>query len=562
MSEDKKVIFSMVGVSKSFNNNNKQVLKDIYLSFFYGAKIGIIGLNGSGKSTLLKIIAGLDKSFQGEVHFSEGFKVGYLEQEPKLDDSKTVIDIVKEGMQESVDVLNEYNEINDKFALPEYYEDSEKMEFLMKRQGELQDKIDALGAWDLDTKLNIAMDALRCPEKDAKISVLSGGERRRVALCRLLLKEPEILLLDEPTNHLDAESVLWLEQHLSQYKGTVIAITHDRYFLDNVAGWILELDRGEGIPWKGNYSSWLDQKSKRLAKEEKVESKRRKTLERELEWVRMSPKGRRTKSKSRLSNYEKLLQDKSKEQEEKIELYIPPGPRLGNNVIDAVNVAKGFDDKLLYDNLEFKLPPAGIVGIIGPNGAGKTTLFRMIMDQEKPDSGTFNVGETVKIAYVDQQHADIDLEKTIWEQITDGQEQINVGGKLMNSRAYVAKFNFNGSDQNKKVGVLSGGERNRLHLALTLRQEANVLLLDEPTNDLDVNTLRVLEEGLENFAGCAVIISHDRWFLDRVCTHILAFEGNSNVYYYEGSYSDYEENKKKRLGDVSPTRIKYRKLKR
>ena len=562
MSEDKKVIFSMVGVSKSFNSNNKQVLKDIYLSFFYGAKIGIIGLNGSGKSTLLKIIAGLDKSFQGEVHFSEGFKVGYLEQEPKLDDSKTVIDIVKEGMQESVDVLNEYNEINDKFALPEYYEDSEKMEFLMKRQGELQDKIDALGAWDLDTKLNIAMDALRCPEKDAKISVLSGGERRRVALCRLLLKEPEILLLDEPTNHLDAESVLWLEQHLSQYKGTVIAITHDRYFLDNVAGWILELDRGEGIPWKGNYSSWLDQKSKRLAKEEKVESKRRKTLERELEWVRMSPKGRRTKSKSRLSNYEKLLQDKSKEQEEKIELYIPPGPRLGNNVIDAVNVAKGFDDKLLYDNLEFKLPPAGIVGIIGPNGAGKTTLFRMIMDQEKPDSGTFNVGETVKIAYVDQQHADIDLEKTIWEQITDGQEQINVGGKLMNSRAYVAKFNFNGSDQNKKVGVLSGGERNRLHLALTLRQEANVLLLDEPTNDLDVNTLRALEEGLENFAGCAVIISHDRWFLDRVCTHILAFEGNSNVYYYEGSYSDYEENKKKRLGDVSPTRIKYRKLKR
>ena len=561
MSEDKKVIFSMVGVSKSFNNN-KQVLKDIYLSFFYGAKIGIIGLNGSGKSTLLKIIAGLDKSFQGEVHFSEGFKVGYLEQEPKLDDSKTVIDIVKEGMQESVDVLNEYNEINDKFALPEYYEDSEKMEFLMKRQGELQDKIDALGAWDLDTKLNIAMDALRCPEKDAKISVLSGGERRRVALCRLLLKEPEILLLDEPTNHLDAESVLWLEQHLSQYKGTVIAITHDRYFLDNVAGWILELDRGEGIPWKGNYSSWLDQKSKRLAKEEKVESKRRKTLERELEWVRMSPKGRRTKSKSRLSNYEKLLQDKSKEQEAKIELYIPPGPRLGNNVIDAVNVAKGFDDKLLYDNLEFKLPPAGIVGIIGPNGAGKTTLFRMIMDQEKPDSGTFNVGETVKIAYVDQQHADIDLEKTIWEQITDGQEQINVGGKLMNSRAYVAKFNFNGSDQNKKVGVLSGGERNRLHLALTLRQEANVLLLDEPTNDLDVNTLRALEEGLENFAGCAVIISHDRWFLDRVCTHILAFEGNSNVYYYEGSYSDYEENKKKRLGDVSPTRIKYRKLKR
>ena len=562
MSEDKKVIFSMVGVSKSFNNNNKQVLKDIYLSFFYGAKIGIIGLNGSGKSTLLKIIAGVDKSYQGEVHFSDGFNVGYLEQEPKLDDSKTVIDIVKEGMQESVDVLKEYNEINDKFALPEYYEDADKMESLMKRQGELQDKIDALDAWDIDTKLNIAMDALRCPEPDTKISVLSGGERRRVALCRLLLKEPEILLLDEPTNHLDAESVLWLEEHLSKYKGTVIAITHDRYFLDNVAGWILELDRGEGIPWKGNYSSWLDQKSKRLAKEEKVESKRRKTLERELEWVRMSPKGRRTKSKARLSNYEKLLEDKSKDKEEKIELYIPPGPRLGNNVIESVNVSKSFDDKLLYENLEFKLPPAGIVGVIGPNGAGKTTLFRMIMEQEKPDSGSFSVGETVKIAYVDQQHAEIDLNKTIWEQITDGQEQISVGGKLMNSRAYVAKFNFNGSDQNKKVGVLSGGERNRLHLALTLRQEANVLLLDEPTNDLDVNTLRALEEGLENFAGCAVIISHDRWFLDRICTHILAFEGNSSVYYYEGGFSEYEENRRKRLGDISPSRIKYKKLKR
>jgi len=562
MSEDKKVIFSMVGVSKSFNNNNKQVLKDIYLSFFYGAKIGIIGLNGSGKSTLLKIIAGVEKSYQGEVHFSEGFNVGYLEQEPKLDDSKTVIDIVKEGMQESVDVLKEYNEINDKFALPEFYEDSDKMESLMKRQGELQDKIDALDAWDIDTKLNIAMDALRCPESDTKISVLSGGERRRVALCRLLLKEPEILLLDEPTNHLDAESVLWLEEHLSKYKGTVIAITHDRYFLDNVAGWILELDRGEGIPWKGNYSSWLDQKSNRLAKEEKVESKRRKTLERELEWVRMSPKGRRTKSKARLSNYEKLLEDKSKDKEEKIELYIPPGPRLGNNVIESINVSKSFDEKLLYENLEFKLPPAGIVGVIGPNGAGKTTLFRMIMEQEQPDSGSFSVGETVKIAYVDQQHAEIDLNKTIWEQITDGQEQINVGGKLMNSRAYVAKFNFNGSDQNKKVGVLSGGERNRLHLALTLRQEANVLLLDEPTNDLDVNTLRALEEGLENFAGCAVIISHDRWFLDRVCTHILAFEGNSSVYYYEGGFSEYEENRRKRLGDISPTRIKYKKLKR
>ncbi|MDG2086489.1 MAG: energy-dependent translational throttle protein EttA [Flavobacteriales bacterium] len=562
MSEDKKVIFSMVGVSKSFNNNNKQVLKDIYLSFFYGAKIGIIGLNGSGKSTLLKIIAGLDKSFQGEVHFSDEYNVEYLEQDPKLDETKTVIDIVKEGMQESVDVLNEYNAINEKFALPEYYEDTNKMEELMRKQGELQDQIDALDAWDLDTKLNIAMDALRCPESDTSISVLSGGERRRVALCRLLLKEPEILLLDEPTNHLDAESVMWLEQHLSKYKGTVIAITHDRYFLDNVAGWILELDRGEGIPWKGNYSSWLDQKSKRLAKEEKVESKRRKTLERELEWVRMSPKGRRTKSKARLNNYEQLLQDNSKEKEEKIELYIPPGPRLGNNVIDAINVSKSFDDKLLYDNLEFKLPPAGIVGIIGPNGAGKTTLFRMIMDQEKADSGVFKVGETVKIAYVDQQHTEIDLNKTIWEQITEGQEQINVGGKLMNSRAYVAKFNFNGSDQNKKVGVLSGGERNRLHLALTLRKEANVLLLDEPTNDLDVNTLRALEEGLNNFAGCAVIISHDRWFLDRVCTHILAFEGNSSVYYFEGSYSDYEENKKKRIGDISPTRIKYKKLKR
>ena len=562
MSEDKKVIFSMVGVSKSFNNNNKQVLKDIYLSFFYGAKIGIIGLNGSGKSTLLKIIAGVEKSFQGDVHFSEGYNIGYLEQEPKLDDSKTVIDIVKEGMQESVDVLQEYNEINNKFALPECYEDADKMENLMKRQGELQDKIDALGAWDLDTKLNIAMDALRCPEPDTKISVLSGGERRRVALCRLLLKEPEILLLDEPTNHLDAESVLWLEEHLSKYKGTVIAITHDRYFLDNVAGWILELDRGEGIPWKGNYSSWLDQKSKRLAKEEKVESKRRKTLERELEWVRMSPKGRRTKSKARLSNYEKLLENKSKDKEEKIELYIPPGPRLGNNVIESVNVSKSFDDKILYENLEFKLPPAGIVGVIGPNGAGKTTLFRMIMGQESADSGSFSVGETVKIAYVDQQHADIDPNKTIWEQITDGQEQINVGGKLMNSRAYVAKFNFSGSDQNKKVGVLSGGERNRLHLALTLRKEANVLLLDEPTNDLDVNTLRALEEGLDNFAGCAVIISHDRWFLDRICTHILAFEGNSSVYYYEGGFSDYEENRRNRLGDISPTRIKYKKLKR
>jgi len=561
MLDDKKIIFSMIGVSKSFNNG-KQVLKDIYLSFFYGAKIGIIGLNGSGKSTLLNIISGVEKSYQGDVTFSDGYKVGYLEQEPKLDNSKTVLEIVKEGMQEAVDVLADYNAINDAFGLPENYEDADKMEKLMKDQGVLQDKIEALGAWDIDTKLNIAMDALRCPEPDAQISVLSGGERRRVALCRLLLQEPEILLLDEPTNHLDAESVMWLEQHLSEYKGTVIAITHDRYFLDNVAGWILELDRGEGIPWKGNYTSWLEQKTKRLAQEEKTESKRRKTLERELEWVRMSPKGRRTKSKSRLSNYEKLLGSERRDKEDKIELYIPPGPRLGTNVIDAEKVSKAFGDKLLYENLEFKLPPAGIVGIIGPNGAGKTTLFRMIMGQETADSGTFKVGETVKIAYVDQQHTDIDLEKTIWEQITGGLEQVNVGGKLMNSRAYVAKFNFNGSDQNKKIGVLSGGERNRLHLAMTLRQEANVLLLDEPTNDLDVNTLRALEEGLDNFAGCAVIISHDRWFLDRVCTHILAFEGDSKVVYFEGGYSDYEENRKKRLGDISPKRIKYRKLKR
>ena len=562
MSDDKKIIFSMTGLSKSYNNNNNQVLKDIYLSFFYGAKIGIIGLNGSGKSTLLKIIAGVEKSYQGDITFSEGYKTGYLEQEPKLDDNKTVIDIVKEGMHEAVEVLDAYNKINDSLGLPENYENPDKMEELLKEQGDLQDKIEALGAWDIETKLNIAMDALRCPEPDTKISVLSGGERRRVALCRLLLQEPEILLLDEPTNHLDAESVLWLEQHLSEYKGTVIAITHDRYFLDNVAGWILELDRGEGIPWKGNYSSWLDQKTKRLAQEEKTESKRKRTLERELEWVRMSPKGRRTKSKSRLSNYEKLLSEEGKRKEDKIELYIPPGPRLGTNVIDAEGVSKAFGDKLLYENLDFKLPPAGIVGIIGPNGAGKTTLFRMIMQQEYADSGSFKIGETVKIAYVDQQHADIDMEKTIWQQITDGQEQVNVGGKLMNSRAYVAKFNFSGSDQNKKVGVLSGGERNRLHLAMTLRQEANVLLLDEPTNDLDVNTLRALEEGLENFAGCAVIISHDRWFLDRVCTHILAFEGNSSVVYFEGGYSDYEENRRKRLGDISPKRIKYRKLKR
>ena len=560
MSDDKKVIFSMSGLSKSFNNNNKQVLKNIYLSFFYGAKIGIIGLNGSGKSTLLKIIAGVDKSYQGDIVFSEGYSIGYLEQEPKIDDNKTVIDVVKEGMQEAVDVLREYNLVNEAFALPENYEDQQKMEKLMEKQSLLQDKIESLGAWDIEAKLNIAMDALRCPQPETKISVLSGGERRRVALCRLLLQDPDILLLDEPTNHLDTESVLWLEQYLSKYKGTVIAITHDRYFLDNVAGWILELDRGEGIPYKGNYSSWLEQKTKRLAQEEKTESKRRKTLERELEWVRMSPKGKRSKSKSRLNNYNTLLSEEVKEKEDKIELYIPPGPRLGTNVIDAKAVQKSFGDKLLYENLEFKLPPAGIVGVIGPNGAGKTTLFRMIMGKENVDSGSFKVGETVKIAYVDQQHSEINPEKTIWEQITDGNEQINVSGKFINSRAYVARFNFHGSDQNKKVGVLSGGEQNRLHLAITLKQEANVLLLDEPTNDLDVNTLRALEEGLLNFGGCAVVISHDRWFLDRICTHILAFEGNSKVVFFEGSYSDYEENRKKRLGDILPKRIKYRKI--
>ena len=557
---DQQIIFSMNRVSKTFPSNNKQVLKDIHLSFFYGAKIGIIGLNGSGKSTLLKIIAGLDKSFQGDVHFSKEHTIGYLAQEPEMDDSKTVMDIVKEGMQEAVDLIAEYNDINNQFALPEVYENADKMEKLMAKQGELQDQIDAAGAWDLETKLNIAMDALRCPEGEKSVSVLSGGEKRRVALCRLLLKEPDILLLDEPTNHLDAESVHWLEQHLQQYKGTVIAITHDRYFLDNVAGWILELDRGEGIPWKGNYSSWLDQKSKRLAQEEKQASKRRKTLERELEWVRMSPKGRQSKSKARLSNYDKLLSEENRQQEEKIELYIPPGPRLGTNVIEAKGVSKAFGDKLLYENLNFKLPPAGIVGIVGPNGAGKTTLFRMIMGQEEADDGSFSIGETVIVSYVDQQHADIDSEKTIWEQVTGGNELLEVSGKKVNSRSYVAKFNFQGSDQNKKVGVLSGGERNRLHLAMTLRDEGNVLLLDEPTNDLDVNTLRALEEGLENFGGCAVIISHDRWFLDRVCTHILAFEGDSQVYFFEGGYSDYEENRKKRLGDVGPTRIRYKKL--
>lgn len=557
---DQQIIFSMNRVSKTFPSNNNQVLKDINLSFFYGAKIGIIGLNGSGKSTLLKIIAGLDKSFQGDVHFSKEYNIGFLAQDPKMDESKTVMDIVKEGMQEAVDLISEYNDINNQFALPEVYEDADKMEKLMAKQGELQDQIDAAGAWDLETKLNIAMDALRCPEGEKSISVLSGGEKRRVALCRLLLKEPDILLLDEPTNHLDAESVNWLEQHLQLYKGTVIAITHDRYFLDNVAGWILELDRGEGIPWKGNYSSWLDQKSKRLAQEEKQASKRRKTLERELEWVRMSPKGRQSKSKARLSNYDKLISEENRQKEEKIELYIPPGPRLGTNVIEAKEVSKAFGDKLLYEDLNFKLPPAGIVGIVGPNGAGKTTLFRMIMGQEEADSGSFSIGETVKVSYVDQQHADIDPEKTIWEQVTGGNELLEVSGKKVNSRSYVAKFNFQGSDQNKKIAFLSGGERNRLHLAMTLRDEGNVLLLDEPTNDLDVNTLRALEEGLENFGGCAVIISHDRWFLDRVCTHILAFEGNSQVYFFEGGYSDYEENRKKRLGDVGPTRIRYKKL--
>lgn len=549
----------MAGVNKIYPPQ-KQVLKNIYLSFFYGAKIGVIGLNGSGKSSVLKIIAGLDKSYQGEVVFSPGYTVGYLAQEPILDPEKTVLEVVEEGVAATTAILKEYEDINEKFGLPEVYENPDEMDKLLTRQGELQDQIDASGAWELDTKLERAMDALRCPEPESKIATLSGGERRRVALCRLLLQEPDVLLLDEPTNHLDAESIDWLEQHLKLYKGTVIAVTHDRYFLDNVAGWILELDRGEGIPWKGNYSSWLEQKAKRLESEEKTESKRQKTLERELEWVRMAPKARHAKSKARLSNYEKLASEDTKEREDKLELFIPPGPRLGNIVIEAQNVTKAYGDKLLFENLGFSLPPAGIVGIIGPNGAGKTTLFRLITGQETPDTGTFRVGETVVLGYVDQLHDDLDPEKSVWENITEGQETILLGNRPINSRAYVSKFNFNGADQQKKVSVLSGGERNRVHLAITLKKSSNVLLLDEPTNDIDVNTLRALEEGLENFGGCAVIISHDRWFLDRVCTHILAFEGNSQVYYFEGNYSEYEENRKKRTGDVTPHRIRYKKL--
>ena len=561
MSDDKKVIFSMSGVAKTFSGAQTPVLNNIYLSFFYGAKIGILGLNGSGKSTLLKIIAGLDTNYRGDVVFSPGYTVGYLEQEPTLDETKTVIDIVREGAAETVAILDRYNEINDLFGLPEVYEDADKMQKLMDEQARLQDQIDASNAWELDTRLEIAMDALRTPEPDTPISVLSGGERRRVALCRLLLQQPDVLLLDEPTNHLDAESVLWLEQHLSQYSGTVIAVTHDRYFLDNVAGWILELDRGEGIPWKGNYSSWLDQKTKRLEQENKQASKRQKTLERELEWVRQGAKGRQTKQKARLNNYDKLLSQDQKQLEEKLEIYIPNGPRLGTTVIEAKAIKKGFGDRLLYEDLSFKLPQAGIVGVIGPNGAGKTTLFKMIMGELTPDDGSFEVGETAKVAYVDQSHSNIDPEKTIWENFSDGQELILMSGREVNSRAYLSRFNFSGSEQNKKVKLLSGGERNRLHLAMTLKEEGNVLLLDEPTNDLDVNTLRALEEGLENFAGCAVVISHDRWFLDRICTHILAFEGNSSVYFFEGSFSDYEENRKKRLGkEVTPTRIKYKKL--
>ena len=553
----------MNGVSKTYPNANQPVLKNIYLSFYYGAKIGILGLNGSGKSTLLKIIASLDTNFQGDLIFSKDYSLGYLEQEPVLNDEKTVLDIVKEGAAATVTILDEYNSINDQFGLPEVYENADKMEQLMDRQAQLQDQIDAANAWELDTQLEIAMDALRTPPGDMNIGVLSGGERRRVALCRLLLQKPDVLLLDEPTNHLDAESVHWLEHHLAQYQGTVIAVTHDRYFLDNVAGWILELDRGEGIPWKGNYSSWLDQKSKRLAQEQKQASKRQKTLERELEWVRMEPKGRQSKQKARLSNYDKLMSQDQKQVDEKLEIFIPNGPRLGTNVIEANNVSKAFGDKILYDDLNFVLPQAGIVGVIGPNGAGKSTVFKMVMGEEQADVGSFSIGSTVKLAYVDQSHSNINPEKTIWQNFSDEQELIILGGRQVNSRAFLSRFNFSGSEQNKKVFTLSGGERNRLHLAMTLKEEGNVLLLDEPTNDLDVNTLRALEEGLENFAGCAVVISHDRWFLDRICTHILAFEGDSQVYFFEGSFSDYEENKKKRLGqDIMPKRIQYRKLTR
>ena len=558
--DDKKIIFSMVGLTKTIKQTNKTILKDIYLSFFYGAKIGIIGLNGAGKSTLMKIIAGLDNDYQGEVVFSPGYSVGYLPQEPQLDDKKTVKEIVQEGVQHIVDALAEYEEINQKFGLPEYYEDEDKMNELFTRQGELQDIIDATDAWNLDSRLERAMAALRCPEPDRTAENLSGGERRRVALCRLLLQKPDVLLLDEPTNHLDAESIDWLEQHLNQYEGTVIAVTHDRYFLDDVAGWILELDRGEGIPWKGNYSSWLEQKSKRMEMEEKVASKRRKTLERELEWVRMAPKARQAKGKARLNSYDKLLSEDQKEKEQKLEIFIPNGPRLGNKVIEAQHVAKAFGTKQLFNDLNFMLPPNGIIGVIGPNGAGKTTLFRLIMELEKADAGTFEVGETVKLSYVDQQHKDIDPAKSVYEVISGGSELMRMGGREINARAYLSRFNFSGADQEKKCGVLSGGERNRLHLALALKQEGNVLLLDEPTNDIDVNTLRALEEGLEAFAGCAVVISHDRWFLDRICTHILAFEGDGNVFFFEGSYSDYEVNKAKRLGIEEPKRIRYRKL--
>ena len=558
--DDKKIIFSMVGVSKTIQQNQKQILKNIYLSFYYGAKIGIIGLNGAGKSTLMKIIAGLETQYQGQVVFAPGYSVGYLPQDPQLDPTKTVKEVVQEGVQHVVDTLKEFEEINLKFGMPEYYEDPEKMDKLFARQAELQDIIDVTDAWNLDSRLERAMDALRCPEGDQLTEHLSGGERRRVALCRLLLQKPDVLLLDEPTNHLDAESIDWLEQHLQQYEGTVIAVTHDRYFLDHVAGWILELDRGEGIPWKGNYSSWLEQKTQRLAQEEKTESKRQKTLQRELEWVRMAPKARHAKGKARLNSYDKLLNESVKEKEEKLEIFIPNGPRLGNKVIEAQHVAKAYGDKLLFDDLNFMLPPNGIVGVIGPNGAGKTTLFRLIMGLEKPDSGTFEVGETVKAVYVDQQHTSIDPDKTVYEVISGGVELLRMGGRDVNARAYLSRFNFSGVDQQKKCGVLSGGERNRLQLALALKEEGNVLLLDEPTNDIDVNTLRALEEGLENFAGCAVVISHDRWFLDRICTHILAFEGNSNVFFFEGSYSEYEENKLKRLGKEEPTRVRYRKL--